>query len=146
MARILIIGSLAAELGMAARIADGPRGAAVGRRGRRRRGSRGCAATGADLVLCDVMHDVGWLIGQLVAERIACPVDRLRPADDADAAVRAIQAGAKEFLPLPPDPDLIAAMLAGGRRRPGEAGGPRPGDGRAAGARRAGRRAPKRRC
>src|ERR1700684_2746686 len=31
--------------------------------------------------------------------------------DDPDAAVRAIHAGAREFLPLPPDPDLIAAIL-----------------------------------
>ena len=29
---------------------------------------------------------------------------------DAAAAVRAIQAGAKEFLPLPPNADLIAAI------------------------------------
>ena len=66
---------------------------------------------GADLVLCDVMHDVGWLIGQMVAERFACPVIACGRPDDADGAVRAIRAGAKEFLPLPPDADLIAAML-----------------------------------
>jgi two-component system response regulator FlrC len=32
--------------------------------------------------------------------------------DDARAAVNAIHAGAKEYIPLPPDPDLIAAVLA----------------------------------
>ena len=110
MARILIIGSLEAELGIAARIATA--------RGARLSVAEGAAAglarlrsDGADLVLCDVVHDVGWLIGQMVAERFACPVVACGRPDDADGAVRAIQAGAKEFLPLPPDADLIAAML-----------------------------------
>ena len=31
---------------------------------------------------------------------------------DAAAAVRAIRAGAKEYIPLPPDAELIAAVLA----------------------------------
>src|SRR5262249_56575063 len=31
---------------------------------------------------------------------------------DARAAVAAIHAGAKEYIPLPPDPELIAAVLA----------------------------------
>ena len=30
--------------------------------------------------------------------------------------MRAIRAGAKEYIPLPPDPDLIAAVLEAGRR------------------------------
>ena len=120
MARILIIGSLEAELGVAARIAAA--------RGARLATAEGAAAglarlrgEGADLVLCDVMHDVAWLIGQMGAERIACPVVACGRPDDADGAVRAIRAGAKEFLPLPPDADLIAAMLqavAGDPERP----------------------------
>ena len=93
MARILIIGSLEAELGIAARIATA--------RGARLSVAEGAAAglarlrsDGADLVLCDVVHDVGWLIGQMVAERFACPVVACGRPDDADGAVRAIQAGA----------------------------------------------------
>jgi DNA-binding NtrC family response regulator len=38
---------------------------------------------------------------------VACGV-----TNDARAAVNAIHAGAKEYIPLPPDPDLIAAVLA----------------------------------
>ena len=38
---------------------------------------------------------------------VACGV-----TNDARAAVRAIHAGAKEYIPLPPDPELIAAVLA----------------------------------
>ena len=40
-----------------------------------------------------------------------CRSSRAASNADAEAAVRAIRAGAKEFLPLPPDHDLIAAIL-----------------------------------
>ncbi len=110
MARVLIIGSLEAELGTAARIAQA-RGARLGTAEGVAAGLAQLRAEGADLVLCDVAHDVGWLVGQLAAERIACPVVACGRTTDADAAVRAIRAGAKDFLPLPPDADLIAAML-----------------------------------
>ncbi|MBR0683176.1 sigma-54-dependent Fis family transcriptional regulator [Roseomonas eburnea] len=110
MPRLLIIGSLEAELGAAARIAAA--------RGARLLTAEGVSAgiglmraQGADLVLCDVVHDVGWLVAQLADERIACPVVACGRPNDADAAVRAIRAGAKDFLPLPPEADLIAAML-----------------------------------
>ena len=111
MTRVLIIGALDGELGQAARIA-----AAARRRGWRRRtasaaGLARLRAEGADLVLCDLAHDIGWLVERLAAERIACPVIACGRNADAAAAVRAIQAGAKEFLPLPPDAELIAAML-----------------------------------
>jgi two-component system response regulator FlrC len=64
-----------------------------------------------DLVLCDLAHDVGAVVAALANERIAVPVVACGTGDDPDAAVRAIRAGAREFLPLPPDPDLIAAIL-----------------------------------
>ncbi len=110
MARVLVIGSLEAELGTAARIAAA-RGARIATAEGAAAGLARLRADGADLVLCDVQHDVGWLVAQLVAERIACPVIACGWPNDADAAVRAIRAGAKDFLPLPPDADLIAAML-----------------------------------
>lgn len=120
MARVLVIGSLEAELGTAARIAAA-RGARIATAEGAAAGLARLRAEGADLVLCDVQHDVGWLVAQLLAERIACPVIACGRPGDADAAVRAIRAGAKDFLPLPPDADLIAAMLqacAGAPDRP----------------------------
>jgi two-component system response regulator FlrC len=39
--------------------------------------------------------------------KVACGI-----TTDARAAVAAIRAGAKEYIPLPPDPELIAAVLA----------------------------------
>jgi DNA-binding NtrC family response regulator len=119
MARLLIVGSLEGELGAAARVAIA--------RGARLAHAEGVAAgmarlrnEGADLALVDLRHDVAWLVGMLDAERIACPVVACGRAEDADAAVRAIEAGAREFLPLPPDPDLILAMLEAAGAEPAQ--------------------------
>ncbi len=109
--RILIIGSLAGGLGQAARIAvaRGVRldqadelGAAL---------VRLRADARFDLVLCDVAHDVAAVVRGLAAERMAVPVVACGTGTDPDIAAQAIRAGAREFLPLPPDPDLIAAIL-----------------------------------
>ncbi|MEO1199920.1 MAG: sigma-54 dependent transcriptional regulator [Pseudomonadota bacterium] len=70
------------------------------------------AGRGADLIMVDVMLDIGALIAQLEAERIHVPVAACGVENDAQAAVAAIRAGAKEYIPLPPDPDLIGAILA----------------------------------
>jgi two-component system, response regulator FlrC len=109
--RVLIIGSLAGELGRAARIAIA-RGAKLDQAdnadaalARLRSDAR------VDLVLCDVVHDVGAVVRALAAERMAVPVVACGTGDDAEAAAQAIRDGAREFLPLPPDPDLIAAIL-----------------------------------
>ncbi len=109
--RVLIIGCLSGELGQAGRIAMA-RGAkldqaddAAAALARLRADAR------TDLVLCDIRHDVGALVRALGAERIAVPVVACGTGDDPDAAVRAIRDGAREFLSLPPDPDLIAAIL-----------------------------------
>jgi DNA-binding NtrC family response regulator len=67
---------------------------------------------GADLVLCDVKCDIGVLVRGLSTERICTPVVACGIGTDARSAVDAIRAGAKEYLPLPPDPELIAAVLA----------------------------------
>ncbi|MGE0230488.1 MAG: sigma-54-dependent transcriptional regulator [Flavobacteriaceae bacterium] len=66
---------------------------------------------GADLVMADVRIDIAALIRQLGDERIHVPVVACGVENDARAAVAAIRAGAKEYIPLPPDPDLIAAIL-----------------------------------
>jgi DNA-binding NtrC family response regulator len=66
---------------------------------------------GIDLVMIDVRFEVSELIVQIKNERINVPVIACGLANDADAAVRAIKAGAKEYIPLPPDAELIAAVL-----------------------------------
>lgn len=66
---------------------------------------------GADLLMVDVSEDIADLIARLEREMIHVPIVACGIASDARAAVSAIQAGAKEYIPLPPDPELIAAVL-----------------------------------
>ncbi|MBP5856110.1 sigma-54-dependent Fis family transcriptional regulator [Marivibrio halodurans] len=67
---------------------------------------------GADLCLIDVRLNIERLVKALNAERISVPVVACGiEGTEAEAAVKAIEAGAKEYIPLPPDPDMIAAVL-----------------------------------
>jgi DNA-binding NtrC family response regulator len=110
--RLLIIGSLNGQLTTATKIAmekgalvthaaDNSQALAVLRSGR-----------GADLLMVDVAINIRDLVTSLEAERIHAPIVACGTATDARAAVAAIQAGAKEYIPLPPDAELIAAVLS----------------------------------
>jgi DNA-binding NtrC family response regulator len=70
------------------------------------------AGQGADLLMVDVALDIAALIAANEAERIRVPVVACGVNARPEAAAAAIRAGAKEFIPLPPDADLIAAVLA----------------------------------
>lgn len=109
--RLLIVGGLSGQLSAAAKIAM-DRGARVAFSGdveaalhALRRGQ------GADLLMVEVRQDIARLVRGLAEERFAIPVIACGVKSDADAAVAAIRAGAKEFIPLPPDAALIAAVL-----------------------------------
>jgi DNA-binding NtrC family response regulator len=109
--RVLIIGSLAGELGQAGRIAIA-RGAQLDQADDAGTAlARLRADARVDLVLCDLAHGIGGVVRALAAERIAVPVVACGTTHDPEAALQAIRDGAREYLPLPPDPDLIAAIL-----------------------------------
>jgi DNA-binding NtrC family response regulator len=110
--RLLIVGSLNGQLTAATKIAmdkgasvihaaDSAQALAVLRSGR-----------GADLLMVDVAINIRDLVSSLEAEHIHAPIVACGTATDARAAVAAIHAGAKEYIPLPPDAELIAAVLA----------------------------------
>ena len=109
--RLLIIGAMDGQIGAASQIAMG-RGAKVSLAEDVDQGLEFLRGQGADLVMIDVRRDVQKLIECVEAERIAVPVIACGVASDASAAVRAIKAGAKEYIPLPPDAEMIAAVLA----------------------------------
>lgn len=69
-----------------------------------------------ELIMVDVSLDVYKLISSLQNERINVAVVACGVANDTSLAVKAIKAGAKEYIPLPPDPDLIGAVLAAATR------------------------------
>lgn len=66
---------------------------------------------GGDLVMVDIGCDVKGLIRQMRAERMSTPVLACGVHAPAAAAVEAIKAGAQDYIPLPPDADLIAAAI-----------------------------------
>ena len=70
------------------------------------------AGQGADLLMVDYELDIAGLIAANEAERIRVPVVACGVGADATSAAGAIRAGAKEFIPLPPDAELIAAVLS----------------------------------
>jgi len=110
--QLLIIGALDGQVGAASRIAlnQGARVAHVDTVDKALEALR--SGQGADLVMVDVTYDVRVLVDSLAAERISVPVVACGIGTDATAAVRAIKAGAREYIPLPPEAELIAAVLA----------------------------------
>ena len=110
--RLLIVGTLGGQLAVASRIAI-ERGAGVVHADSVEVALKTLrSGRGADLIMIDVALDIADLIKRLETELIHVPVVACGVASDARAAVGAIRAGAKEYIPLPPDPDLIAAVLA----------------------------------
>src|SRR5471030_3547136 len=110
--RLLIVGGLNGQIGNATKIAM-ERGAKVTHAVSIEQALDSLrGGTGADLVFCDVTLDIGALVRGLAAERICTPVVACGVGTDTRRAVDAIRAGAKEYLPLPADPELIAAVLA----------------------------------
>ncbi len=110
--RLLVVGRLSGQLGTAVKMAM-THGAKVSHV------ERGDQATeqlrrgqGADLLMVDYRVDIAALIAANEAERIHVPVVACGVDANAQEAAGAIRAGAKEFIPLPPEADLIAAVLA----------------------------------
>lgn len=66
----------------------------------------------AGLIIIDVRNDVAAFMRQLHADRVTTPVLACGIDAPAERAVAAIRAGARDYLPLPPDAALIAAALA----------------------------------
>lgn len=109
--RLLIIGSLNGHTSTAGKIAI-ERGAKVSHVEDIDAGLTALRnGQGADLIMIDVKLNVGRLINALKTERIHLPVVACGIGNDTNAAVQAIKAGAKEYVPLPADPKLIAAVL-----------------------------------
>tara|TARA_R110002110_G_scaffold284987_1_gene499216 strand:+ start:18267 stop:19622 length:1356 start_codon:yes stop_codon:yes gene_type:complete len=109
--RLLIIGSLEGHITQASKIAIA-RGAKVTQVDDVETGMNTIrAGYGAELVMVDIDLDIANLVTSLANERISVPVVACGFHNNAEAAVAAIKAGAKEYIPLPPDPELIAAVL-----------------------------------
>ena len=109
--RLLIIGTLQGQIGAASRIAM-QRGAKVLQADSISQGLEIIrSGQGVDLVMIDVGLDIADLVNSMTTERLHAPVIACGIDTDSRAAVAAIKAGAKEYLPLPPNAEMIAAVL-----------------------------------
>ncbi len=110
--RLLVVGKLNGQLSLAVKMAmnTGAKVAHVETVAAATQALR--AGQGADLLMVDYELDIAGLIAANEAERIRVPVVACGVAADAQKAGDAIRAGAIEFIPLPPEADLIAAVLA----------------------------------
>ncbi len=109
--RLMIIGDLSGQVGTASQIAR-ERGAKVSLVPSVQAAIDAlCNGHGADLLMIDVKQDVGALVHALKRERIHATIVGCGFNASSEEAARAIRAGAKEYIPLPPDAELIAAVL-----------------------------------
>jgi DNA-binding NtrC family response regulator len=110
--RLLVVGRMGGQLSVAVRMAmqSGAKVAHVESVSAATQALR--AGQGADLLMVDFDLDIRALIEANEAERIHVPVVAFGLAADPRKAADAIRAGAKEFIPLPPEAELIAAVLA----------------------------------
>lgn len=109
--RLLIIGTLHGQVGAASKIAR-DRGARIVQASDIESAMESLrSGNGADLILMHVKDDIAGIVACLKSERINVPVVGCGFESSTEDAVRAIKSGAKEYLPLPPDPQLIAAVL-----------------------------------
>lgn len=110
--RLLLIGSLDGQIGAASKIALQKGGSVTHAETIDQALETLRNGQGADLIMADVKLDIYSLVERLDGERICVPVVACGVAEDARAAVKAIKAGAKEYIPLPPDAELIGAVLS----------------------------------
>ena len=110
--RLLIVGPLGGQISAATKIAmeHGAKVAHVDTIEQATNALR--AGRGADLLMVDARLDIAALISANEAEHIVVPVVAAGVGIDPSMAARAIRAGAKEYISLPPDAELIAAVLA----------------------------------
>jgi DNA-binding NtrC family response regulator len=109
--RLLIVGDLGGQIGAASRIAR-DRGAKVSQVSDIDAAYQMlCDGQGSDIIMIEVHQDIARFVTMLALERITVPLVACGIAVDAKTAAAAIRAGAKEYVPLPPDEELIAAVL-----------------------------------
>ncbi len=108
--RLLIVGTLDGQLGAASQIAI-ERGAQVTHAQDLDMALAILRSKGADLMMVEVSLNIPTIIPRLRSEHFSLPVVACGIGADSKTAAAAIRAGAKEYIPLPPDAELIAAVL-----------------------------------
>jgi DNA-binding NtrC family response regulator len=109
--RLLIIGKIETEVSVACKIAM-KRGAKIVNASNIDEGfNLLLTGNGADVVMIDATMDIATFVKNIKSERISVPIVAYGIKVDSKTAANAIKAGAEEFIPLPPEEELIAAVL-----------------------------------
>lgn len=108
--RLLIVGKLNGQMGAASRIAI-DKGAKVTHAESLEAAMELLRTKGTDLLMVDVALAIKDFAAQLKSEHFSVPIVACGIGTDARAAAQSIRDGAKEYVPLPPDAELIAAVL-----------------------------------
>lgn len=108
--RLLMVGELNGQLSLASKMASSA-GAKVLHAANMAQAFELLRTRGADLVMIDIVEDIRAFVDQLRLERFSIDVVACGIGSDARGAVKAIQDGAKEYVPLPPEAELIAAVI-----------------------------------
>jgi DNA-binding NtrC family response regulator len=107
----MIVGPMSGQIGTATKIAM-DRGAKVAHVDDCARATEALrSGRGADLVMVDARFDIAAFIAANEAEHISVPVVACGVGATPEMAAAAIRAGALEYIPFPPDADMIAAIL-----------------------------------
>jgi len=109
--RMLLIGAPGGEFRRAAELAQGA-GAEVTMADAPAPALETLREQGADLVMIDVLEDAVGFLADLRRERFVVPVLACGISAPAERAVAAIRLGARDYVPLPPQRELIAAAIA----------------------------------
>src|SRR5437763_16348931 len=110
--RLLIVGTLRGQLTLATKLAM-DKGATVTHADGAEMALRVLrSGRGADLLMVEVAVDIRDLITRLEAEHITVAVVACGASNNARAAAVSRHARAKEYIPVQPAPELIAAVLA----------------------------------
>lgn len=109
--KVMIIGDFSGQIGTAAQMAMA-RGAHVSHVETIEQVLKALrSGQGADVLFVDVSLNIEQLYLTLQQERFSIPIVACGINTEPAIAARAIHKGAKEFMPFPPDADLIAAIL-----------------------------------
>lgn len=109
--RLLIIGKFETEVSTACKIASSRGAKIVHATNIDEAFNLLLSGSGADLVMIDANLDIAAFVGNLKQERITIPIVAYGINVNSKIAAASIKAGAEEFIPLPPEEELIAAVL-----------------------------------
>jgi len=109
--RVLLVGKLEGYVSTAAKIALNKGAKVVAFEDAKEALEALRAGQGADMIMFDLKCDIASFSKSLKSERFSIPLIACGVAATAEEAAASIRAGAKEYIPFPPDSELIAAVI-----------------------------------